>query len=573
MKLQWNKTLAAVMLSASLLASPGSLTVMASDETAVVSQAAVTRYNLTDTVQVEIKSVINERTANGTRIGVVVRLLNTGDRVTRVPEYALRARTSDGTDYTLRASGANATQIQPQEKVELTYIVMLDRKDDFKLSSLYWVDIDEFEYPIKETTVLTVPIPGEWNGKQTSLTGEGQSAAWKQPFLIPVLSPTLQFTPFQLIYQNSTQGPVALVAMLVENKGSMKETLPSLQIDGNSDKKVYHGKRIAPVDEVTLEPGEIKQLYYAIPLENDAELKSLTVLNQENFVQADKTVIDFSIGRLAIQLDGEVAKLSNQPALSGTIGPIAFDPYNKLVQQGVEVSLVELHMHGAEGDGYQTAVAKFKLENKTDRPLPVPNFLAELRTSNGSSYAGARQTTAAQELLPNLSYVVGYSFNLPNSEKGNDLVMNLLDGQLAAPYQIPIASFRTQVQAEKDSDVLEFYPFEVKMNFWSMSALFEQGRYKYKMNLDLDIKRLDNIVVDQNFSKMKLELVDSRGRVLGSETIAFTGVNRLVSGSQSVIFENIKTEQFEDNLTVNVYESMDTPFGEAKRLVKTLVQR
>ncbi|MCZ8516475.1 hypothetical protein O9H85_29630 [Paenibacillus filicis] len=573
MKLQWNKALAAVAISASLLAAAANMTAIASDAPSTTD--IVVRYNLTNTVQVEVKSVLNERTQNGTKVGVVVRLYNTGNRMTRVPDYALRVKSGDGTEYTLRPSATNAPSIQPQEKVELSYLVVLDRNDDFSLTSLYWVNIDEFEYPIKETTVLTLPLTGEWKGNNASLSEQGQIIPWKQPFTIPVLSRNLQFTPFQLTYQNSTQGPVAIVGLIVENKGTMKETLPNILIDGNSDKKAYHGKRIAPSGTVTLEAGEKQQLYYAVPLETGVTLKSLTVLNQESFQKndTDKTNVDFNIGRLAIQLDTGAPALTAQPELIIPGSAISFDPLNKLVQQGVEVSMVELHLHGAEGEGYQTAVAKFKLQNKTDRPLPVPNFQAELRTLDGFSYAGARQTTASQELLPNLGYIINYSFNLPNSEKGTDLIMNLLDGQLAAPYSIPIASYRTQVQKETDDKVLAFYPFEVKVNDWSMIALFDQGKYKYKMNLDLDIQRLDNIVVDQNFSKMKVELVDVLGRVLGSQTLPFIGANRLVTGNQYLTFDNIRTEQFEDQLTVNVYEAIDTPFGEVKRLVKTLKPR
>ncbi|CAG7632455.1 hypothetical protein ACFQI7_17835 [Paenibacillus allorhizosphaerae] len=566
------KIVASVAICASLITPSSASVYVMANETESAS-AAVQRYALTDSVEVEVKSVLNERTASGTRIGVVLRLFNSGDRMTRVPEYALRVKTSSGNEYTLRASESNAAAIQPQEKVELSYVIVLDRNDDFSLTSLYWVDIDEFEYPIKEKTVLTIPVTSQWNGNQASLAAEGQSVAWKQPFAIPVLSLGLRFTPIQLVYQNSAQGPVAIVALLAENKGVLKETLPAIQIDGNSDKKVYHAKRIAPVGEVTIEPGEKQQLFYAIPLENDTVLKSLTILNQESFVQGDKTVLEYNIGRLTIRLDEKTANLSGQPQPVSPGGSIPLDPLNNLIQQGIEVSMVELHMHGAEGEGYQMAIAKFKLKNQTDRPLPVPPFMAELRTAEGYSYIGARQSAAAQELAPNLSYVISYSFNLPNSEKGSNLTMNLLDGQSAAPYRIPIASYQTQIQKETDDGILKFYPFESKLNYWTVSTLYDAGKYRYKMNLDLDIKRLDNIVVDQNFSKMRIELADSQGRVIGSETVSFTGVNRLVSGKQSFMFENIRTDQLLSHLVVNIYESIDTPFGEARRLVKTAEQR
>ncbi|CAG7613178.1 hypothetical protein PAESOLCIP111_01570 [Paenibacillus solanacearum] len=565
----WNKAMAAFVILASILAYPVNL--VAADNESVPVYQTVERYALNESVQVEVKSILNERAASGTQIGVVIKMFNTGSQMTRVPEYDLRVVTDTGTYYTLRPSENNAAAIQPQEKVELSYLVTLERNTDFKITSLYWVDKDEFEYPIREKTVLSIPITDQWNGGKSFDNGGVQKLAWKQPFAIPVLSVSLRYTPMQVIHQNSAQGPVAVVTLLVENMGTMKEMVPDIQLDGNTDNKVYHGKRIAATEPVTLEPGEKQQLYYAIPLEEGVQLKSLTVLNQENYVQSDKTVLGLRIGRLNISLDTLYG--SEQPVAGGFNSVIAFDSLNKLVPQGVDVSLVELHMHGAEGEGYQMAVAKFKLQNKTGQPLPVPGILAGIRTNDGYNYLGARQSAVVQELIPNLSYVISYSFNLPNSEKGNELVMNLLDGQSAAPYRIPIASFRTQVQKETDDSKLTFYPFEANLNYWSVSTLYDQGKYKYKMNMDLDIKRLENIVVDQNFSKLKIELADTSGRAIGSQSFSFTGVNRLVSGKQSFIFDDIRTDQIENQLMVNIYESIDTPFGEAKRLVKSFKQR
>src|SRR5690606_15755162 len=96
--------------------------------------------------------------------------------------------------------------------------------------------------------------------------------------------------------------------------------------------------------------------------------------------------------------------------------------------------------------------------------------------------------------------------------------------------------------------------------------------YSYKLILDLDIERVEDVVVDSGFSKLKIEIVDSFNKMLGSETIAFTGVDRLISGKQTILFNNIRTEQHQYPLTIHIYEVIDTPSGEASRLIETLQQ-
>ncbi|WP_072330006.1 MULTISPECIES: hypothetical protein [unclassified Paenibacillus] len=561
------------MLSAALCV-PASSFVSAAEPAPTAAAPVAAAYTLTDAIKAEIKSVLNENAGSETRIGVVVRLHNTSDRMRRVPDYELRMKTADGTSYTLRPSAANTTSIQSQEKVELSYLITVERTDNVALASLDWIEIDEFEYPQKEKTVLSIPVAGlQWTG-EGAIPETALVKPWTEAFTLPVFSSSIEYTPVSLFYQNQPEGRVAFITLLAENKGKKKEAIPQLQIDGQADSGWFKGQKpIVPSD--TLEPGAKQYVYFAISVDNEAELKRLVVLSPETFVHADKTTLDYTIGRTVIDLqdvDGkkhEVQKLqAYQPGSA-----IEFDPLSKLIRQGVEISLVELHMHGAEGDGYQTVVAKFKLRNKLESPIALPDFQAELRTADGFSYLGTRQSTVDQNLISNLGYVISYSFNVPSSEKGENLVMNLLDAKTAAPYYVPIASFQTKTQEQTNDDVMRFYPFNVKLADWTIAPLYNAGTYNYKMNMTLDISREDNIVVNQNFSKMKVELEDQLGRTLGSETLSFTGTKRLVSAKQSFTFSELYTDQIESGLVIKIYESIDTPLGEAKRLVKTLQQR
>ncbi len=91
------------------------------------------------------------------------------------------------------------------------------------------------------------------------------------------------------------------------------------------------------------------------------------------------------------------------------------------------------------------------------------------------------------------------------------------------------------------------------------------------MKLWLDIKRPDQVIVDSNFSKLQFELLDTAGRVISTKALNFTGPNRIISGENNIMFDST-TEQMEYPVTVNVYESITTPNGEAKRLVATFKQ-
>jgi hypothetical protein len=102
--------------------------------------------------------------------------------------------------------------------------------------------------------------------------------------------------------------------------------------------------------------------------------------------------------------------------------------------------------------------------------------------------------------------------------------------------------------------------------------MFSAAGYMYKMKMDIDINTVDDIVSDTNASNMTIELHDTRGRLIASQTLPFAGMNKLVSGAQHITFDNLRTDQLEWPLTIKIYESVQTPNGVAKRLVKTMKQ-
>lgn len=569
MRTKWKQTLVMFVLIFSLLIPSASYLAIAEEGLPVTKE-----YALTASVKAAVKSILNEQVAEGTRIGAVVRLTNDGTRLTRVPDYEVRVKAEDGVLYTLRPSASNVIAIQPKETVELSYMIVIDREDLFSLSEISWVDVDEFVSPRLEKTIVSIPISSiEWRGDSAIFSDKLAKQSWSEAFTIPLLSTSMEYKPISFSEQNTPQGPRTIVGLLATNKSDKKKAIPDFRLNGTSDKKVFTGKRLEQ-DPIVLGPGEQKYIHYAIPAGKKDELSGLTVLAPESFATDDKTKIEYLIGQLNISLpqDGAGASEANQPKIYVWNSPIQFDPLNSVILPDISVSMVALQMHESVGGGFRAAVAKFKLTNRSDRPMPVPKFQAQLMGAGGTKYIGNRQAAVAETLIPNVSYIMYYSFVLPSNEKGDQLTMELLDNETVAPYNIPIATFKTMVKPEKSEDTtLSFYPFQVKINSWKSEVFYGSAResfpYSYKLSIDMEVNLQDEVVVDQNFPKLKVEMVSDKGKVIGSKTLPFIGDNRVGTGTTTI---NMDSVLYEFSNSLRIYETIDTPYGQADRLITTL---
>ncbi|OAS17228.1 hypothetical protein [Paenibacillus oryzisoli] len=569
MKIHWKKTTIMFILAVSLVIPSASFHVAADEK---YSQSyTLSRYQLTESLQVDVKSVLNEPTSEGTRIGAVVRYYNAGERLVGIPEYEVRVKTNEGLEYIMRPSQANARNIQPKETIELSYFNVVDRYDVFALDELSWSDVDEFVYPKQEKRIISLPIADlEWKGEKANLSDPAQIKQWQDTFTIPMLTDKIQYQPVSLNEQNTPNGIKTVVGFLATNTGDKPISVPDFRINGKSGNKVYIGERLEQ-DELILDPGEKNYVHYAIPVKSKAELKNLTVLTPEDFVGEDKTHISYTIGRLMINLLGA----TNSTRLLSPLGsyelnkPIQFDPISQLIRSDIEVSMVDLNMSESAGGGFKAVVAKFKLLNKSGDSVPVPSFQTVLTIANGKKFSGTRQETKVETLIPNISYVIYYTFVVPNSETGERLTMEILDGKKVEPYNFTIAAFKTKVVDTSDN-TLAFYPFQVKINDTSLQRSFNVGNgpnYSYKLGIDFNVKLQDEIVVDQSFSKLRLEVADASNRIMTSKVFSFAGEKKLVTGTELLTFD---ADTLEATLTLRLYEVIDTPFGEVRRLVQTL---
>lgn len=243
---------------------------------------------------------------------------------------------------------------------------------------------------------------------------------------------------------------------------------------------------------------------------------------------------------------------------------------NSLVNPNLDVSLIELHAHENDDLGYKTAIAKYKITNNGTSTLALPELQNELIDNKGNAYTGSRQSAAATQITPGSSYVVSYSYLLPNKEATDDdsFALNVYDDKSVSEGNVSAGTFKVALQEEKAGETIAIYPFSLKVNSSIVSWTYSGGTYSYVLRLDMDITHEDQVIIDSNFSKIQFELVDSLGRVVGTQDAALTGTGKLTSGSQKVTISGLKNEQMDSGMAVNMYEVINTPNGTAKRLLK-----
>ncbi|SDM92104.1 hypothetical protein SAMN04487897_101488 [Paenibacillus sp. yr247] len=578
-----NKSLVTIVLTAALLTT-ASFPAWAADGLSgvvVAGTSAITSYTLTDKIEVEIKSILNNHESDSTKLGAVIRVRNTSGNVTRVPDFELRVRMADGIEYTLQPSATNPKSIQPKSQQELSYLTTVERSDDVALTDLSFVDVDLEVYPKEETTLLTVPVDAGlvWNGSDSTITKPSAILKWGEAFTLPSLRSSLGFLPVDIHKEITAKGVSTVVQIQVLNPTKERQTVPNFGIDGKTDNNVYSGSRAET--SVILDPGEKKYIHVVIPTELDTEFTSLNVVTPENFATAigeGKFHEDsYRVGRVNILLPAGALTQGVIPAPEYTLGTaVKLDTTNKFVPSNVDVSLVELHVTSNEDDGFNSAVAKFKLTNNSERPIPIPAIQTELVSKDGYAYVGRRQEATALSVVPKASYVVSYSYALPASETGEGLKMNLYSQQASGDttYKSLLATAKVPVQKnEPTSKVLNVYPFEIGIKDWTISAIFQGNMtYDYKLKLDLDINPDKQVTVDKFNSKLSFELFDNVGNPVGKSVQALSGEGRLYNGSNTINL-NAKSNQLDFPIQVKVFETFTNEYGESvKRLLTTFKQ-
>ncbi|RAV04661.1 hypothetical protein [Paenibacillus sp. YN15] len=568
MKNKWKLSLASVALSVSLLG-PGLAVYAADGALPVLAAAAGPSVKLNDVLDAELKSVLNQKTENGTRLGVVVRLKNTGSALTRVPDYEVRVETADGIQYTLKPSAANARSLQAKSSTELSYLADIDRMDDVTVTQVNWTDVDYYVYPKTETVVASIPVQAEvWQGENSVIAKPEALKKWSDSFRIPGLTSPIQYTPVSISKESAAAGTVYVVQLLAYNPSERREAVPAFSLDGKADSKVFAGSRVEQ-GALALEPGAEKYIHYAIPVDQDTVLQSLNLLTSETFAEAGAagvSLTSYAVGRLHILLPGEGERTKATIYALGT--PVVFDGKSQLVNPEMKVSVEEFYMHANKEEGNKGVTATFKLTNTSKKPLAVPAFAADLVTKEGYEYAGSRQAIQTAMVLPGSSVTVRYAFTVPASEKGEDLILKVQDAVSAAPYKTTIAALSTGL-LKTENNRWNLYPYDVKVSSWILQwnyGVATNYNYVYRLKLDLSIERDQAVQVDNAFSRIMVELYDSYDRLVGTGGANIYGQERLVNGDNIISIQGA-SNMLDVKHKIYIYEVFNTPSGEAKRLL------
>lgn len=438
MKWKWGKRgLAAAVLSLALSPAFASSAVSAPSST------------LEGDIKAEVKSLINERTAEGRKIAAVVRLFNQGAQIVRVPDYEVRAVTSDKVSYTLQASVDNPVTVLPKETVELSYMIPVRRTDEFTVANLTWVKMNKSVYPRTEQTKLTLPVT----------QNRVETKQWGTSFVLPS-APGITLAPIRLMKQTIPQGPAFLLTFQAANGSKSSEFIPAFIVEGRTDKRVY---RASAMEQGTakLEPGEKRAVHYMLVLDGQEKLQSLNILTAETFAETKQRIIVNHVGWVRIPVPDALnnnLKLDELDLLDRNAA-IAFDSGNQLIQPEVEVSLAKLTRMSMPGQELTSVTAAFTLVNQGLEPMPKPAFAVQLVSSGGRQYLGVKQLpllpaginapedqTLEDTLNPNVKVELVFEFQLPASEIGEEMGIILADDKTLSPFRVPIASFRAQVQ-------------------------------------------------------------------------------------------------------------------------------
>ncbi|MGG1517667.1 hypothetical protein ABE504_19790 [Paenibacillus oryzisoli] len=240
-----------------------------------------------------------------------------------------------------------------------------------------------------------------------------------------------------------------------------------------------------------------------------------------------------------------------------------------VVNANLDVSLVELHEHENDDLGYKTAIAKFKITNNGTNTLALPELENALVDNKGNTYTGTRQSGVSTQITPGSSYVITYSYLLPNKTASDDqsFALNVYDNKTVSEGSVSAGTYKVAMQTEDEGDTISVYPFSLKIKDYSISWLYNNN-YSYQLTLDMDITHEDQVIIDSSFSGIEFEMVDSLGRIVGTQSATLTGTAKLTSGVQKVVVSGLKNEQVDNGVVVNMYEVITTPNGTAKRLLK-----
>jgi len=400
-------------------------------------------------LSVQVKSLTVDRTEQGSRIIAAILLTNGSRETVRVPEYEVRAITTDNIAYTLQPGADNPATIQPLETAELHYSLLVKRSDSFTVTQLNWIQMNKNVYPRVETTVLALAVTQ--NRMETRM--------WGQPFALPTGPAQVVLTPAKLHQQTLLDGTGILISFKAENRSNEPQFVPDFLVEGQTDKKKYEAVKASGTPKTTLEPGETRWIHYRLQVDSEEELKNLYIMTQESFRDAGQNAVTYRPAWVKVLIPNYLNKellLEELPDYRrGEVIPL--DPASRVIPKDVEISLIRLQVMPWTTNGLRVIEAEFSIVNRGHVPLPKPEFAVELMSSESRKYLGTlvpkdpplykfesepdMDKTGA--INPNVPYAVSFEFHVPIHEIGSEMGIVLSDNITQPPFRLPLASFKT----------------------------------------------------------------------------------------------------------------------------------
>lgn len=175
-----------------------------------------------------------------------------------------------------------------------------------------------------------------------------------------------------------------------------------------------------------------------------------------------------------------------------------------------------------------------------------------------------------------MSYIITYAFMLPASESGQLTTLRVLDEKLWAPFTTAIAAYKLTLPTESTSGLsFSIYPFHLNISsvLMEITAGSIPGTTDLNWKTNINLTRVPNVMASTNSSKLLFEVLDADSRKLGSQSVSLYGDQKLVNGEQYITISNVNINGSKlFPLTINVYETYDTPSGSVKHLIGNHVQ-
>lgn len=237
------------------------------------------------------------------------------------------------------------------------------------------------------------------------------------------------------------------------------------------------------------------------------------------------------------------------------------------VNEQLDTSLVDFHLYENETNGYKSAVAKFKLSNHGTSTITLPEWSTELIGEDGLVYSGRLVKAASQEVAPNTSYMLTYTYLVPSADEEQPFTLHIYDGKTATPAKISLGAYQLHFLKDDASGSYKVYPYEVDIKDFNVFYAMLNKTFVFEFKVDMEVHKLEQLLIDSATSKLQFDLVDTQDNVIATQSLAFEGIK---NGSQMIKFTNDEVNQFSDMYRVKVYERIETGSSTMKRLLVDL---